>query len=91
MVRKDLNHVSSLGKVMTILGEGMDDSIEFLIMNIPILFGGVELMMKKEERMPSVIVFLLENSGIGLIRGISGESDGFAGLEGTDVNVISDV
>ena len=83
--------VSGLSEVVSVVGESVNDGIEFLIMDVPVLFGGVELMMKKEERMPSVIIFLLKNTGIGFIGGIRREADGFTRLEGTDIDVVADI
>lgn len=91
MVGEHLDSVSCLSEVVTVLGEGMDDSVEFFVMNVPILFRSVEFVMKQEERMPAVIVFLLEDPGICLVRGVSGEADRLAGLEGADIDVIPDV
>jgi hypothetical protein len=91
MVSEHLDNMSCLSEVVTVLGESVDDSVEFLVMNVPIFFRSVEFVMKQEERMPPVIVFLLEDPGICFVGGVSGEADRLAGLESADINVIPDV
>ena len=91
MVSENLHRVSGLGEVVSVMRKGVDDGVKFLIVDVPVLLGGVELMVKKEERMPSVIVFLLKNTSIGFIRRVRREAYGFTRLEGADVDVISDI
>ena len=91
MIRENLNDMTGLSKVVPVMGKGVDDSVEFLVMDIPILFGGMEFVMKEEKRVPSVIVLLFKYAGVGLIGGISGESNRFSGLEGANINVIADI
>lgn len=90
MVSENLHRVSSLSEVVAIVREGVDDSIKFLIVDVPVLFGGMELMMKKEERMPPVIVFLLKNTSVCFVGRVRREADGFTWLKGADVDIIAD-
>lgn len=91
MVREYLNDMPGLGEIMSVLRKGMDDGVEFFVMNIPVLLGGVEFVVEEEERMPSIIVFLFKNAGISLVRRVCGEADGLAGLECSDINIVADV
>ena len=70
VVGKYLDYVSSLSEVVPVMGKGMNDSVKFLVMDVPILFGGVEFVMKKEKGVPPVVVFLLEDAGVGLVGGV---------------------
>jgi hypothetical protein len=91
MVSENLYRVSGLSEVVSVVGKSVDNGIKLLIVDIPILLGGMEFMMKKEEGMPPVIVFLLEDTSIGFIGGVGREADGFPRLEGTDIDVVADV
>ena len=70
MVGKYLDHVPSLSKIVSVMGESMDDGVKFLIVDVPILLGGVEFVMKKEKGVPPVVVFLFEDAGVGFIGGV---------------------
>jgi len=91
MVRKDLHDVTSLGKVVAVLREGMHDSVQLLIVDIPIFLCCMELVMKKEKGMPSVVVLLFKNAGVGFVRGVGGETDRFTRLKRPDVDVVADI
>ena len=91
MISKDLNDVASLGEIMAILGKGVDDGVEFLVVDVPILFSSMELMVKKEKGVPSVVVFLLEYASVGFIGRVGGEPNGLSWLKGANINVIADV
>jgi len=91
MIRKNLDDMPCLGEVMSVLREGVDDSVEFFVMNVPILLRGVKLVMKEEKGMPSIVVLLFEDASIGFVRGVGGEADRSAGLECADIDIVTDV
>ena len=74
---------------MAVLGEGVNDSEEFLIMDIPTFLCCLEFVVEEEKRVPAVVIFLFEDTSVGLVGGVGGEADDFAGKEGTQENVIS--
>lgn len=91
MISENLDNMPGLGEIVPILREGVHNGIEFLVVDIPIFLGGMEFVVEEEERMPSVVIFLFENAGIGLVGGVRGEANRFTRLEGANVDVIADV
>lgn len=89
MIRKDLNGGASLSEEVAILGERMDNGVEFLIVNVPAFFGGVEFVMEEKEGMPAVLVFLLEYPGVSFIGGVGGEAGRSARNKSPEEDVVA--
>lgn len=46
MIRKDLDDMACLSKVVSILRKSVDNSVEFFVVYIPIFLCGVEFVME---------------------------------------------
>jgi len=84
-----LNREPGLAKEMAIVGECVDNRIELLIRTIPSLFTVFKLVVKKKKRVPAIVIFLFHGTGIGNVGGVSGESNGFLGVESAEKDVVS--
>ena len=91
MISEDLHDVAGLSEVMAVLGKGVNDGVQLLVVNVPIFLSGMEFMVEEEKRVPAIVIFLFKYAGIGLVGRIGGKPDGFSRLESADVNVIADV
>jgi hypothetical protein len=90
MVRENLNGVLGLTEEMAVVGECVDDRIEFLVRAVPSFLTVLKLMMEEQERMPAVLVFLFHGAGVGNVGGVGGESNRLLWVKGTEEDIISD-
>lgn len=90
MVGVNLDGKLGLREEVSVMGEGVDDGVEFLVGTIPILFAVLKLMVEEKKRMPTIFVFLFHHASIGNIGGVGREANGFFRIESSEEDVIPD-
>lgn len=91
MVRKHLDGELGLGEVVSIVGEGVDNGVEFFVGAIPSLLAIFKLVMEEEYGAPLALVILLFNHArVGNVGGVGRKADLSFGVEGGEENIVAD-